>query len=177
MTVPQWDEYCMYSIYTVLGTYTWYDPSAATSNSSSSSDSGSSSGSTSHGSDSSSSHGHKLMARGKGKTTTTTQCDSEHEVRSIYAAAKKHCRPKELEVGITWWRSQCTTTALIDLTDIKTEMTAAIISSLPPIDPETNSTASVGTLNITTLLTESYYKRAYKSYVSITRCTPWIVND
>lgn len=182
MSVPEWSEYCMYTVYSVITSYTWYDPSAATSdtgsNSSSSSSSSSNSGSSSTGSDSSggntahggssSGHGgHKLIRRGHRGSSTTTQCNTTNEVASIYAAAKEYCRPKELKTGISWWQSQCSSAgaSLMDLTTIEAKLNSSYLASLSRIDPETNTTTAVGTLNQTVLLTKSYYKRAYKSYV------------
>ena len=154
MSVPEWSEYCMYTVYSVITSYTWYD-------------SDSSGGNTAHGGSSSGHGGHKLIRRGHRGSSTTTQCNTTNEVASIYAAAKEYCRPKELKTGISWWQSQCSSAgaSLMDLTTIEAKLNSSYLASLPRIDPETNTTTAVGTLNQTVLLTKSYYKRAYKSYV------------
>ncbi|RAL11189.1 ferric reductase family protein [Aspergillus homomorphus CBS 101889] len=183
MSAPELADYCFYSIYESLGSYT-YAGAAATSSSSTDSStshgsSSSASGSTSHGSSSASGttvHGSsskrafakRMAKRGHHGSTSTGGCTSTVGVMSLYASAKAWCNNKQLEATIPYWQSLCAqnSATLIDLTDIIANATESYIASLPIVDPETNSTTTTGTIDSPVLLSHSYYKRAYKSYVT-----------
>lgn len=87
----------------------------------------------------------------------------------MYASAKAWCSAEGLKAAIPYWQSLCETNSLtlMDLTDIEANVTDDYITSLPLIDPEQNSTATIGTIGSVVLLSHSYYERAYKSYVRI----------
>lgn len=89
-------------------------------------------------------------------------------VMSLYASAKAWCNEEQFNSAIpTYWESLCeqSSVSLISLTEIEANATDEYIASLPVIDPETNSTTTTGTIESPVLLSHSYYKRAYKSYV------------
>ncbi|KAB8204946.1 Ferric reductase like transmembrane component [Aspergillus parasiticus SU-1] len=188
------DEYCFYSIYTALSEYTFagstilassQDSQGGTSHgdSDTSGDDQSSSlmGQTSSGNQSSSgtlssaasedSHGKRsLLRRGhKGSSGTSTgPCNSTIEVTSMYASAKAWCTKAELKATIPYWQSLCeqNSLTLMDLSEVKANVTDTYLAFLPTIDPETNSTSTTGTIGSPVLLSHSYYKRAHKSYVT-----------
>ncbi|OJK04912.1 hypothetical protein ASPACDRAFT_19883 [Aspergillus aculeatus ATCC 16872] len=190
MSAPELADYCFYAIYESLGSYTYAGATTTSSSSTDTSTSGgssssnsSASGSTSHGSSSSSSssvvttsHGSsskrafakRMARRGHHGSSSTGGCTSTVGAMSLYASAKAWCNKKQLEATIPYWESLCeqNSATLVNLTDIIANATDSYIASLPTIDPETNSTTTTGTIESPVLLSHSYYKRAYKSYVT-----------
>ncbi|KAL4956119.1 ferric reductase NAD binding domain-containing protein [Aspergillus filifer] len=193
MSADELDEYCFYSIYTTLSEYTFEgsvtieqntDSSSSDSHGDSQSSSSSSSSSTSHvsGIDSSStsdaqiqgstSHGgsrRSLVRRGHGGGSTSTgPCNSTVEVTSMYASAKAWCNRAQFAATIPYWQGLCeqNSLTLMDLSGIAANVTDAYIASLSVIDPDMNDTTTTGTIESPVLLSEEYYKRAYKSYVT-----------
>lgn len=189
MSAPELADYCFYAIYESLSSYTYAGATTTSSSStdtstseSSSSSNSSASGSTSHGSSSSGAvvttpHGSsskrafakRMARRGHHGSSSTGGCTSTVGAMSLYASAKAWCNKKQLEATIPYWQSLCeqNSATLIDLTDIVANATDSYIASLPTIDPETNSTTTTGTIESPVLLSHSYYKRAYKSYVCV----------
>ncbi|KAL4760552.1 ferric reductase family protein [Aspergillus foveolatus] len=192
MSADSLDKYCFYSIYTILSEYTFEGSitinqesggsSHGSSGASSSSEHGSSasgqssstsktSSSSEHGSaDSSTSHStRRVRRRGHGGGGTSTgPCNSTVEVTSLYASAKARCNAAQFSVTIPYWQSLCeqNSLTLMDLSEIEKNVTDVYIAALPSIDPEMNDTTTTGTIGEVVLLSESYYKRAYKSYVT-----------
>ncbi|KAL4816604.1 ferric reductase like transmembrane component-domain-containing protein [Aspergillus spinulosporus] len=194
MSADSLDKYCFYSIYTILSEYTFEGSvtinqesggrshgSSGTSSSSghgssasgqsSSSSASKTSSSSEHGSaDSSMSHGtRRLRRRGHGGGGTSTgPCNSTVEVTSLYASAMARCNTAQFAVTIPYWQTLCeqNSLTLMDLSEIEKNVTDAYIAALPSIDPEMNDTTTTGTIREVVLLSESYYKRAYKSYVT-----------
>lgn len=123
-------DYCFYSIYSTLDSYTFYDPS----NSSSS----------------------------------TAFCTDTIYVTSLYASAKVYCDTRQWTATIPYWKSLCKKkkTALMDLTTIEANVTTEYATSLPEIDPETSPTETTANITSPVRLTESYYHRALRTYVS-----------
>lgn len=186
------DEYCFYTVYTILSEYTFEgagtissDTDAGeTSSGSSSSVSSTTEGTASNGSSSNStssavtvtSHGGSrrslnIAKRGHGGSsgTSTGPCNATLEVTSMYASAKAWCSAKDLKAAIPYWQSLCeeNSLTLMDLSEIEANVTDAYIASLPVIDPEQNSTTTTGTIESVVLLSHKYYERAYKSYVRV----------
>ncbi|KAL4995175.1 ferric reductase NAD binding domain-containing protein [Aspergillus recurvatus] len=144
---------------------------SSTSSEHGSSDTAAASSSTEHGSaDSSTSHTtRRLRRRGHGGGSTSTgPCNSTIEVTSLYASAKARCNKAQFAASIPYWQSLCeqNSLTLMDLSEIERNVTDAYIAALPSIDPEMNDTTTTGTIGEAVLLSESYYKRAYKSYVT-----------
>ncbi|KAL4754497.1 ferric reductase like transmembrane component-domain-containing protein [Aspergillus terricola var. indicus] len=111
----------------------------------------------------------RLRRRGHGDGGTSTgPCNSTVEVTSLYASAKARCNTAQFAVTIPYWQSLCeqNSLTLMDLSQIEKNVTDAYIAALPSIDPEMNDTTTTGTIREVVLLSESYYKRAYKSYVT-----------
>ncbi|KAJ5816157.1 FAD-binding 8 [Penicillium robsamsonii] len=98
---------------------------------------------------------------------STGPCNSTVEVTSMYASAKAWCSEKDFKAVVPYWQSLCAKNSmeLMNLASIEPLLTDDYINSLPQIDPENNVT-TYGTIYSPVLLTEEYYKRAYKSYVS-----------
>ncbi|KAI2974183.1 hypothetical protein CBS147323_1572 [Aspergillus niger] len=179
MSAPNLADYCFYAIYSSIGSYT-FEGATSTSSSSSSGQGSSSSQSSSSNSSSASSHGssssssaHRRRAlrekRGHHGASSTGGCTSTVGVMSLYASAKAWCNEEQFNSAIpTYWESLCeqSSVSLISLTEIEANATDEYIASLPVIDPETNSTTTTGTIESPVLLSHSYYKRAYKSYVT-----------
>lgn len=175
------DEYCFYSIYTTLTEYTFAGSTTISSDSGSGKSShGSSSSSSADASSSSSSasssievtpHGNRRSLSRRGhhgsSDTSTGPCNSTVEVTSLYASAKAWCNKKQLKATIPYWQSLCeeNSLTLMDLTAIEANVTDEYIDSLSTIDPVQNSTTTTATIESPVLLSHSYYKRAYKSYV------------
>ncbi|KAL2849922.1 ferric reductase NAD binding domain-containing protein [Aspergillus pseudoustus] len=194
MAADSLEKYCFYSIYTTLTGYTFAGSTIISQSTESSSASQSSStahspssdtdtsddqssSSTAHGSSntgtSSSGHGsmraRRLLRRGHGSGSTSSgACNSTMEVTSLYASAKAWCNKAQFKVTIPYWQSLCqqNSLTLMDLTAIKANVTEAYIASMPTIDPDMNVTTTAGTIHTPVLLSESYYKHAYKSYVT-----------
>ncbi|KAJ5787390.1 FAD-binding 8 [Penicillium paradoxum] len=99
---------------------------------------------------------------------TTGPCNSTVEVTSMYASAKARCSEKDFRVVVPYWQSLCAKNSmeLMSLTAIEAKLTDEYISSLPQIDPDQNNVTTTGIIESPVLLTQSYYNRAYKSYVS-----------
>ncbi|KAL4982288.1 ferric reductase like transmembrane component-domain-containing protein [Aspergillus falconensis] len=134
-----------------------------------SSDSASSSGSQSSSTGHPSMRARDLLRRGHGGGSTSSgPCNSTVEVTSLYASAKAWCSKAQFEVTIPYWQSLCegNSLTLMDLTAIEANVTDAYIASLSTIDPDMNDTTTTGTIQSPVLLSEPYYKRAYKSYVT-----------
>ncbi|KAJ0421145.1 ferric reductase transmembrane component 4 precursor [Aspergillus carlsbadensis] len=109
----------------------------------------------------------RLCRRGHGGGSTSSgPCNSTIEVTSLYASAKAWCSKSQFEVTIPYWQSLCedNSLTLMDLTGTEANVTDAYIASLSTIDPDMNDTTTTGTIQTPVLLSESYYKRAYKSY-------------
>ncbi|KAL4736470.1 ferric reductase NAD binding domain-containing protein [Aspergillus similis] len=145
--------------------------SSSVSSKQASSDTDASSTSSEHGSANlTTSHGtRRLRRRGHGGGGTSTgPCNSTVEVTSLYASAKVRCNTAQFAVTIPYWQSLCeqNSLTLMDLSEIEKNVTDAYIAVLPSIDPEMNDTTTTGTIREVVLLSESYYKRAYKSYVT-----------
>jgi hypothetical protein len=133
-----------------------------------SSESTSSSGSKSSSTGPPSIRARRLHRRGHGGGSTSSgPCNSTVEVTSLYVSAKAWCNKSQFEVTIPYWQSLCeeNSLSLMDLTAIEANVTDAYIASLSTIDPDMNSTTTTGTVESPVLLSQSYYKRAYKSYV------------
>ncbi|KAL3493281.1 ferric reductase NAD binding domain-containing protein [Aspergillus germanicus] len=133
------------------------------------SDSTSSSGSQSSSTGRPSMRARRLLRRGHGGGSTSSgPCNSTVEVTSLYASAKAWCTKSQFEVTIPYWQSLCeeNSLTLMDLTAIEANVTDAYIASLSSIDPDMNDTTTTGTIQSPVLLSESYYKRAHKSYVT-----------
>lgn len=167
MSAPNLADYCFYSIYSSLASYTFVGSTTISSGSSGSSNSSSAS----HGSSvASTSHGSRMVRRGhKGGSTTTGFCQAPVEVMSLYASAKVYCNKKALAGLQSYWQYLCEqdSLTLMDLSSAEANATDAYIASLPIIDPSVNSTTLTGTIESPVLLSRSYFNRAYKSYVSI----------
>ncbi|PYH48527.1 ferric reductase family protein [Aspergillus saccharolyticus JOP 1030-1] len=177
MSAPELADYCFYAVYESLSSYAYLGATTTSSGSgstnSTSSDSSSSSStvvSILHGS---SKRGFakriaKMAKRGHHGSSSTGGCTSPVGVMSLYASAKSWCNQKQLEAAIPYWQTLCeqNSVSLISMTDIIANTTDSYIASLPIIDPETNSTTTTGTIESPVLLSHSYYKRAYKSYVT-----------
>lgn len=159
---PELADYCFYAINTVLGSYTFYDPSSSTTSSISTTTSIEPRDSSSS---SSSGHGNGLSVRG---SSSTTFCTDTIQVTSLYASARLYCNYKEWKATIPYWESLCKAdgVTLMDLTSIEAEVTKAYAKTLPAIDPETNLTTTTGNITSPVRLTRSYYERAHKTYVS-----------
>lgn len=137
------------------------DHGSSNTETSSSSEHGSANSSTSHST-------RRLRRRGHGGGGTSTgPCNSTVEVTSLYASAKARCNTAQFSVTIPYWQSLCeqNSLTLMDLSEIEKNVTDAYIAAVPSIDPEMNDTTTTGTIGEVVLLSESYYKRAYKSYV------------
>ncbi|RAK95283.1 ferric reductase family protein [Aspergillus ibericus CBS 121593] len=186
-SAPNLPDYCFYAVYQSLGSYTWEGETTTSSSSSETSGHGSSSGSSRQGSSNSSAtttassssstgakvtpHGKRSMRekRGHHGSSSTGLCTSTVGVMSAYVSAKSWCTKEQFNMAIpTYWESLCedASATLISLTEIEANATDEYIASLSLIDPETNSTTTTGTISTPVLLSHSYYKRAYKSYVT-----------
>ncbi|KAL4980874.1 hypothetical protein BDW66DRAFT_146657 [Aspergillus desertorum] len=120
--------------------------------------------------DPSTSHGtRRLRRRGHGGGSISAgPCNGTIEVTSLYASAKARCTSAQFAATIPYWQSLCeqNSLTLMDLSKIEKNVTDAYIAALQTIDFEMNAITTTGTIGEVVLLSESYYKRAYKSYVT-----------
>ncbi|KAL4964219.1 ferric reductase family protein [Aspergillus stella-maris] len=110
-----------------------------------------------------------LLRRGHGGGGTSTgPCNSTVQVTSMYASAKAWCNKAQFAATIPYWQGLCekNSLTLMNLSGIESNVTDAYIASLSVIDPDMNDTTTTGTIESPVLLSEEYYKRAYKSYVT-----------
>ncbi|KAJ5729652.1 FAD-binding 8 [Penicillium malachiteum] len=86
----------------------------------------------------------------------------------MYASAKAWRSGKDFKAAIPYWQSLCeqSSLTLMNLTSIEAKLTDEYIDGLSKIDPDNNSTTTTGTIDEVVLLSQHYYKIAYKSYVT-----------
>ncbi|GAQ35739.1 ferric reductase family protein [Aspergillus tubingensis] len=96
------------------------------------------------------------------ETTTNFEgiCNRTVEVASMYASARARCDGSSPAATISFWQELCD----VDLSSIDPNGSRSY-DSIPILDPDVNTTASTGTIKSPVLLSESYYKRAYKTCV------------
>ncbi|RAH59681.1 ferric reductase transmembrane component 4 precursor [Aspergillus piperis CBS 112811] len=96
------------------------------------------------------------------ETTTNFEgiCNRTVEVASMYASARARCDGNSPAATISFWQELCD----VDLSSIEPNGSRSY-DSMPILDPDVNTTASTGTIKSPVLLSESYYKRAYKTCI------------
>lgn len=87
-------------------------------------------------------------------------CNRTVEVAFMYANARARCDGSSPAATISFWQELCD----VDLSSIEPNGSGSY-DSMPILDPDVNTTASTGTIKSPVLLSESYYKRAYKTCV------------
>ncbi|KAL3481224.1 ferric reductase NAD binding domain-containing protein [Aspergillus californicus] len=94
-------------------------------------------------------------------------CAGTVEVTSLYASSKAWCNEAQFDAAVPFWQQLCRENnyTLINLSQIETDVTDAYIATLPIVDPDMNSTKTT-VIASPVLLSQSYYKRAYKSYTT-----------
>ncbi|GJP94186.1 ferric reductase transmembrane component 4 precursor [Aspergillus niger] len=87
-------------------------------------------------------------------------CNSTVEIASMYASARARCDGGSPAASVSFWQELCD----VDISSLEVNGSTTY-TSMPIVDPDVNTTASTGTIEYPVLLSESYYKRAYKTCV------------
>ncbi|KAL4987654.1 hypothetical protein BDW68DRAFT_187869 [Aspergillus falconensis] len=177
MSADSLNEYCFYSIYTTLSEYT-FEGSVITSQDRGGSLHGSS-GTSSESGDGSSDSGQSSSSSTSGHASSDTDTSSTSSEHGSADSSTSHSTAASAAAAMvvggaltglcnsTIEQSLCdqNNLTLMDLSEIGRNVTDAYIAALPRIDPEMNDTTTTGTIGEVVLLSENYYRRAYKSYV------------
>ncbi|EPE07050.1 ferric reductase transmembrane component 4 precursor [Ophiostoma piceae UAMH 11346] len=107
-----------------------------------------------------------LSRRATASALPATMCTNKDEILGIYSSVQKYCSEVEITKGIPFWRKQCKAakSELMNLDEVKAEVTDEYIASLPWIQPKINSTKKA--LTKPAIIQEEYYRLAYHSYYS-----------
>lgn len=87
-------------------------------------------------------------------------CNSTVEIASMYASARARCDGNSPAASVSFWQEVCD----VDISSLETNRSTTY-TSMSIVDPDVNTTASTGTIKNPVLLSESYYRRAYKTCV------------
>ena len=146
---PDYDDYCMVTILKTYQMFTFNATAAVTTTTTTGTE-----------------VARTLTRRAASSALPATMCTNKDEILGLYSSVQKYCSEVEITKGIPYWKKQCKAakSELMNLDEVKAEVTDAYIASLPWISPKVNGTKKA--LTKPAIIQEEYYRLAYHSYVS-----------